>query len=100
VRFRRRSTKSQIGKGGHQLLPVFLDGDILEKQGKKIEGLSAGCVRTRILNFDTFAHEETRTKLFRLAVIFAHNNGTMTLAHELDGCRVASWIFARLVSSK
>jgi hypothetical protein len=37
ARFRRRSTKSQIGKGGHQLLSVFLDGDILEKQGKKIE---------------------------------------------------------------
>src|ERR1700689_2872737 len=29
--------RSQIGKGGDQLLPVFLDGDILEKQGKEIE---------------------------------------------------------------
>ena len=29
--------RSQIGKGGDQLLPVFLDGDILEQQGKKIE---------------------------------------------------------------
>jgi phosphoglycolate phosphatase-like HAD superfamily hydrolase len=29
--------RSQIGKGGDQLLPVFLDGDILEKQGEKIE---------------------------------------------------------------
>ncbi|MCW6509662.1 HAD family hydrolase [Lichenifustis flavocetrariae] len=29
--------REQIGKGGDQLLPVFLDGDILEKQGKKIE---------------------------------------------------------------
>ena len=29
--------RSQIGKGGDQLLPVFLDGDVLESQGKKIE---------------------------------------------------------------
>ena len=29
--------RSQIGKGGDQLLPVFLDADILEKQGKEIE---------------------------------------------------------------
>lgn len=29
--------RSQIGKGGDQLLPVFLDGDVLERQGKKIE---------------------------------------------------------------
>jgi len=29
--------RSQIGKGGDQLLPVFLEGEILEKQGKKIE---------------------------------------------------------------
>ena len=29
--------REQIGKGGDQLMPVFLDVDILEKQGKKIE---------------------------------------------------------------
>ena len=29
--------REQIGKGGDQLMPVFLDGDILERQGKKIE---------------------------------------------------------------
>ena len=29
--------RSQIGKGGDQLLPVFLDADTLEKQGKAIE---------------------------------------------------------------
>jgi HAD superfamily hydrolase (TIGR01549 family) len=29
--------RSQIGKGGDQLMPVFLDGDILEREGKKIE---------------------------------------------------------------
>ena len=29
--------RAQIGKGGDQLLPVFLDGDVLEAQGKKIE---------------------------------------------------------------
>ncbi len=29
--------RSQIGKGGDQLLPVFLDDDSLERQGKTIE---------------------------------------------------------------
>ena len=29
--------RSQIGKGGDQLLPVFLHGDTLERQGKQIE---------------------------------------------------------------
>src|ERR1700710_981527 len=29
--------RSQIGKGGDELMPVFLDGDALEKQGKTIE---------------------------------------------------------------
>jgi phosphoglycolate phosphatase-like HAD superfamily hydrolase len=29
--------RSQIGKGGDQLMPVFLDADILERQGRKIE---------------------------------------------------------------
>ena len=29
--------RDQIGKGGDQLMPVFLDGDVLEQQGKKIE---------------------------------------------------------------
>ena len=29
--------RSQIGKGGDQLMPVFLDADILERHGRKIE---------------------------------------------------------------
>ena len=29
--------RAQIGKGGDELMPVFLDGDVLEKQGKTIE---------------------------------------------------------------
>ena len=29
--------RAQIGKGGDELMPVFLDGDVLEKQGKNIE---------------------------------------------------------------
>jgi len=29
--------RSQIGKGGDQLMPVFLEADILERQGRKIE---------------------------------------------------------------
>jgi beta-phosphoglucomutase-like phosphatase (HAD superfamily) len=33
--------RSQIGKGGDQLLPVFLDADAQEKQGKKIEAYRA-----------------------------------------------------------
>ena len=40
--------RSQIGKGGDQLLPVFLDGDILETAGQEDRGLPAGPVRTGI----------------------------------------------------
>ena len=29
--------RSQIGKGGDELLPVFLDDDVIKKQGKQIE---------------------------------------------------------------
>jgi HAD superfamily hydrolase (TIGR01549 family) len=32
-----RKVRSQIGKGGDQLLPVFLNSDVLEEQGKEIE---------------------------------------------------------------
>jgi len=35
--------RSQIGKGGDQLMPVFLDADILERQGRKIEPFARTC---------------------------------------------------------
>ena len=40
--------RSQIGKGGDQLLPVFLNHDELEAEGKNIEFVPARAVQTRI----------------------------------------------------
>ncbi len=39
--------RSQIGKGGDQLMPVFLSEKEIEKQGKQIEALRAAIVKER-----------------------------------------------------
>ena len=40
--------RDQIGKGGDRLMPVFLGGDVLEYQGKKIEPTGRTCSNASI----------------------------------------------------
>jgi HAD superfamily hydrolase (TIGR01549 family) len=41
--------RGQIGKGGDQLMPVFLDKDMLDKQGEEIEHFRADLFKRRYL---------------------------------------------------
>src|ERR1700748_2300581 len=45
--FEFQELRGQIGKGGDQLMPVFLSEEEIENQGKQIEKFRAAIVKTR-----------------------------------------------------
>lgn len=45
-----RQIRAQIGKGGDQLLPVFLSAKVVRKQGKEIEAARSAIFRIRYMN--------------------------------------------------